>query len=80
MLFTKPLLLKREHEAKKQEREKRGGDFEMVESSSDVSSKDIEDYNKIEMTDMQLENIPNSIPQENEQRSLLSPKAPSEQP
>lgn len=51
MLFVKPLLLRREHEEKQKQREKQGGDIEMVESSSDKSPRDEnEEYNKIELT------------------------------
>lgn len=57
MLFTKPLLLKREHEEKLRERENRGGDIELIESSSDKSPRnDLEEsFNKIEMTSLQFD-------------------------
>ena len=53
MLFVKPLLLRRDHLIKQLKRERQGGDFEMVESSSDKSispmSED-EEQNRIELT------------------------------
>lgn len=58
MLFVKPLLLRRDHEQKMIKREKQGGDFEMVESSSDRSRSPNpieEDYNKIELTPLSHE-------------------------
>ena len=77
MLLAKPFFLKRDHDEKNKQREKRGGDFELIESSSRNISPSIdieeskEQYNKIELTHLQLDSVP-SMNQESEKKSLLS--------
>lgn len=81
MLLAKPILLKREHEEKQRQREKRGGDIELIESSSDVSPRnDIEEYNKIELAAMQLDSVPDSHRDMSEEKSLLNPSEKQEVP
>ena len=86
MLLAKPFFLKRDHDEKNKQREKRGGDFELIESSSRNISPSIdieeskEQYNKIELTHLQLDSVP-SMNQESEKKSLLSsPKDKAKSP
>lgn len=75
MLFGKPLLLKRDHDKKMTERQKRGGDIELIESAKErsIQEDDINDnmdYGQTELTRLQRGTM-RDIHNDGESNSLL---------